>query len=206
MSKLNLFELNKYYSFQNTPIFSAKELVVIFGSNRRAVNGFLSYNVKKGSIIRLKAGLFTLANIPVSDFVVANKLCFPSYISLDTALSYHGVIPETVYSITSVTSKTTKEFEALNKRFVYFKIKKEAFSGYEIVKTENGVSYLASPEKAVADLLYLNYLGKREYNDRIDWSKVSLGKIIGFLKLFSKKGLIKYAESKHEKYIKGGLI
>ncbi|KKP46281.1 MAG: hypothetical protein UR39_C0012G0003 [Candidatus Woesebacteria bacterium GW2011_GWA1_33_30] len=200
MLKLNLYELNKYYSFQNTPIFSARELVVIFDSNKRAVNGFLSYNVSKGRIIRLKAGLFTLANIAVNDFTIANKLYFPSYISLDTALSYYNLIPETVYSITSVTSKSTKEFETMNKRFAYFKIKKDAFLGYGPVMLEGEIVYIAHSEKAVADMLYLNFLKKREYNDRMDWSKINLNKLKSYLKLFSKKGLINYSMSKFKEY------
>lgn len=200
MLKLNLFELNKYYSFQNTPIFTAKELVIIFNSNRRAVDGFLNYNIKKGSIARLKAGIFTLANIPLSDFTIANRLYFPSYISLDTALSYYNIIPETVYSITSVTSKTTKEFEAASKSFSYYKIKKETFVGYEAVKLDNNIVYLALPEKALADMLYFNYLGKREYNDRLDWSKVDIKKLMVFIKIFSKKGFVKYVKLKIKEY------
>jgi len=62
-------------------------------------------------IIRIKRGLYALPDTQLSELFIANKLFEPSYISREFALSYHRIIPETVYEITSVTTKTTQRFE-----------------------------------------------------------------------------------------------
>lgn len=168
----------------------------IFGVKKRAAQAFLSYNVKKGAILRLKAGLFTLSkNIP-NELVIANRLYFPSYISLDTALSYYHLIPETVYAVTSVTTKSTREFEALGRLFSYRRIKKEAFTGYILETVRGDRVYIASPEKAVADFLYFVYLGKREYNDRLKLGKIDFERLKEHLLLLSQKGLVTFAKKK----------
>lgn len=198
MKKLNLFELEKRFSTRNLPIFTAREIMAVFEVEKRAVDAFLFYNVKKGAVIRLKAGLFTLSRFPASEYAIANRLYMPSYISLDTALSHYNLIPEIVYAITSVTTKATREFDAMNLLFSYRRIKKEAFTGYILEATKGGNVYLATPEKAVADFLYFVYLGKRLYNDRLDWSKIDFSKLEEYLRLFSKKGLVTFAKKKRK--------
>ncbi len=76
----------------------------------------------------MKRGLYAFPDALPPDLYVANKLYEPSYISLEFALSYHGIIPETVYEITSVTTKSTRRFEAMGKVFTYRRIKREAFT------------------------------------------------------------------------------
>ena len=69
--------------------------------------------VEKGTLIQLKRGLYLL-NVPgikkPPDFYIANKIVFPSYVSMESALSYHELIPEAVYSTVSVTTKKTNNF------------------------------------------------------------------------------------------------
>src|SRR3990167_7214687 len=60
---------------------------------------------KKGLISRLKRGMYVFPDMLPPDLYISNRLYEPSYISLEFALSYHRVIPETVYEITSVTTK-----------------------------------------------------------------------------------------------------
>ncbi len=200
MVKLNLYEIERYFCSRNLSIFTTNEAARQFDVKRRTAESFLTYNVKKGAIIRLKAGLFTFTACPAGEFSVANRLYLPSYISLDSALSYHHLIPETIYAVTSITSKATREFKALDRLFSYNKIKTAAFTGYNLISTGGETVYLADLEKAVADFLYFVYLGKKLYNDRLDWSKINWTKLEPYLRLFSQKKLIKFAKLMKNKY------
>lgn len=168
----------------NLKIFTASDLMVMFGVEKRAAQAFVSYNVKKGAFLRLKAGLFALKNNLPSQFAIANRLYFPSYISLDTALSYYSLIPETVYTISSVTPKPTREFVVDNWAFDYRRIKSQAFTGYIPQKIHGEIIYIATPEKAVADFLYFVSLGKRKSNDRLKLDRVDSSRLKQYQALF----------------------
>lgn len=196
MKKLNLHEVEKHFSSLDLTIFTPKELIMTFGVGERAAEAFLSYNVKKGAFVRLKPGLFALSKKMPSEYVIANRLYFPSYISLDTALSYHNLIPETVYAITSVTPKPTREFDTAGRLFTYRRIKKEAYTGYVPGSIHGDKVYIATPEKAVADFLYFVYLGKRDWNERLKLGKIDYKELEEYLWLFFKKGLVAFTKRK----------
>lgn len=110
--------------------------------------GFLS-SVKKGFYI---AGPKLYAGRP-ENALLANHLLGPSYVSLDTALSFHGMIPERVYAITSVTTKTSREFDTPIGLFTYVHLPLPYYAfGINIVKlTNEQCAMIASPEKALCD-------------------------------------------------------
>src|SRR3990167_7197850 len=128
---------------KNLLIFTANDIRALFGVSTVATAGLLHRYKKRGFISQIKRGLYVFPDALPSDMYVANKLYSPSYISLEFALSYHGIIPETVYEITSVTTKTTRQFETLGKAFSYRKIKKNAYTGYEIQKQQGITFYIA---------------------------------------------------------------
>lgn len=115
--------------------------------------------LKKKSIVRIKKGLYvfgeTLARRPYSREVLANLIYGPSYISLDYALHYHGLIPERVESITSCTRGRGREFMTPIGRFSYRQVPAAAYAlGIDQVEIDLGRSFLmAVPEKALADKL-----------------------------------------------------
>jgi len=193
MKKLNLFKVEEEFRNLGLKIFTPRDLMVSFGVGKRAAEAFLSYNVKKGAVVRFKAGLFALTKNLPGDFTVANRLYFPSYISLETACAYYNLIPEAVYSITSVTTKPTREFSALGKSFSYKRIKKEAYTGYVLKQVMGERFYLATPEKAVADFLWFVYLRKTKWNERLKITSLNLEKLEEYLRLFSPK-LISFAQ------------
>ena len=95
----------------------------------------------------------------VPDFsrYVANRIYAPSYISLHSALSFYGMIPEEVVQLTSVTTLKTARFDNAFGTFHYQNVKTPLYFGYEIKTMQDGRSLLfATPEKALLDLLYLN--------------------------------------------------
>ncbi|MBU1127431.1 MAG: hypothetical protein ABIH88_02525 [Patescibacteria group bacterium] len=192
MKKLNLHQVEKELFAKNIKIFTPQDLSVMFGAGKRAVGGFLGYNVKKQAFVQLKKTLYSLRNDLPSEFVLANRIYSPSYISLDSALAYYHLIPETVYSVTSVTSKAAREFEAIGRSFEYHKIKKSAYAGYLPKLIDEEVVFIATPEKAAADFLYFVWLGRRDFNDRLRWENIDRVKLEKYLRLFGQKRLISF--------------
>ena len=114
---------------------------------------------KRGDLIRLKQGLYVpnsqVSGQRLSEVLVANQLYGPSYVSLQYALRYYGLIPEQVFTVTSMALKHSKIFYTTLGRFEYVHIDDEIFPiGIREAKTENGSSFLiATPEKALCDLI-----------------------------------------------------
>lgn len=120
----------------------------------------LRYWVNKGYILKLRNEWYAFADrISVPDFpqYIANRIYRPSYISLQTALSHYGLIPEGVMQITSVTTLKTERFSNAFGEFFYQSIKPDMMFGYESKTMTDGRAILfATPEKALFDFLYLN--------------------------------------------------
>jgi predicted transcriptional regulator of viral defense system len=120
----------------------------------------LSRWVKTGKLIQLTKGLYTLAEpyrrLTPHPFVVANAMRKASYVSLQSALGYFGMIPEHVPTVTSVTTQRPARVETPLGRFLFRHIKTSWFSGYKQVDLGSGQkAFIASPEKALLDLVYL---------------------------------------------------
>ncbi len=115
--------------------------------------------VQKGYLIRLRRGYFAFSeykNKPDYSFYFANQIYRPSYISLHTALSFYGIIPEAVVQITSVTSLKTASFTNDFGEYSYKSVKEDLMFGYDLKTIADGRTIrFASPEKALLDLLYL---------------------------------------------------
>jgi predicted transcriptional regulator of viral defense system len=115
--------------------------------------------VKQGYLIRLRQGYYAFPEYREStEFALyfANLIYKPSYISLHTALSFYGIIPETVPGITSVTTLKTITFSNDFGEYSYKTIKSDMLFGYDLREMEGGRRIMfATPEKALIDLLYL---------------------------------------------------
>ena len=113
--------------------------------------------LRKGDIIRIKKGLYIFGEdhrkTPYSREVLANLIYGPSYISLEYALQYHGLIPERVEAVTSVACGRSRKFFTPVGLFSYRMIRIKAFrTGMDRIETGDGRSFLiAVPEKALAD-------------------------------------------------------
>ena len=102
-------------------------------------------------------------------FCIANYLKKASYISLQSALSWHGIIPAFVPSVTCVTTNRPQTIETPLGRFEYRHISKKYFWGYQqiILKAEQ-TAFIASTEKALLDLIYLTPgSANREYLEEL---------------------------------------
>ena len=113
----------------------------------------------KRYIKKIRRGYYMFADLALNEetlFLMANKLYVPSYVSFETALSYYGLIPEGVYSITSVSTKKTARFKAPVAEFAYRKIKPSLFFGYKLEKQKGQGYKIAQMEKALLDHLYFD--------------------------------------------------
>lgn len=112
-----------------------------------------------GYIVSLRQGWYAFADyVQQPDYAryFAGKMCAPSYISLHSALSFYGIIPEAVVEITSVTTQKTCRYENAFGQFSYQTIRPRLFWGFEPKTMRDGKQYMmATPEKAIIDLLYL---------------------------------------------------
>ncbi len=118
----------------------------------------ISTLTKQGELIRLKKGLYVVApqvtQTTLNLEVIANQLYGPSYVSYESALSYHGLIPERVHTIRSASFHRGKSYQTPLGRFEYKKVPENYFSiGLQQVITESYAFIIASPEKALCDLI-----------------------------------------------------
>lgn len=123
-------------------------------------NMHISLLEKKGVLIRLKRGLYVVSpeitGKELSDGLIANHLYGPSYVSFLWALRWYGLIPERVYTVTSVTTRHTREFDNPLGRFTYRGVSKDYFPIGIKMQEEAGINYLlATPEKALCDMLMI---------------------------------------------------
>ncbi|MBS8122307.1 type IV toxin-antitoxin system AbiEi family antitoxin domain-containing protein [Candidatus Vampirococcus lugosii] len=88
-------------------------------------------------------------------YFASNKIYQPSYISLESAFSYYGIIPEQVFTINGVSTKKTNYFKTDFGVFNYKKINPKLFFGYNIISLKENKVLIASLEKAILDYFYL---------------------------------------------------
>lgn len=171
-------------------LFSVIDVRRIFGASEVAAGFLLHRYTAKGYIVRVKRGLYAFPDALPPELYLANKIYEPSYVSLEFALSYHRIIPENVYEITSVTTKATRRFEKLGKIYSYRRIKKSAFAGYTTEKQKNFSFQIADPEKAFVDTNYFRMLGKLKPISRYNKERINPAKALQYASLIGNKKLI----------------
>jgi predicted transcriptional regulator of viral defense system len=156
---------------------------------------------KKKYIKKISKGFYIFNDLLINEltlFAIANRIYKPSYISLEMALSIYGIIPESVYGITSVTSQRTKSIKTPVGDFIYKHTQPELMFGYEI-REHNGHYYqFAELEKAILDYLYFNpkinntesFEGVR-FNISEIKEKVDMEKFNKYLDCFHSKALVR---------------
>lgn len=163
----------------------------------------LSDWTKAGKVNPLRRGLFVLPKsartIEPHPFVIANRLVCGSYISLEMALSYYSLIPEYVAVITCITTGRPREWENEFGRFQYHHIQPRYFFGMEYrLITKDQYAYIAYPEKALLDFIYL-----RKGGDSADFirslrlqnlEQINLERLKQFANRFNKPKLYRAAE------------
>lgn len=157
----------------------------------KSINDKVAQLKQKGVLTSLRSGLYVYnppsANKALLSYeIVANILLGPSYVSLDYALWYYGLIPESVYEITSVSTKRSAFFETVFGVFSYKQIKKKLFAiGLEIQSSSSGNFLIASKEKALCDKVYftrgIDLRSKKAMLEFLeDDLRIDLDELVGF--------------------------
>ena len=150
---------------------------------------FLEKFTHEGLLLRLKKGLYVLKSDLPSEEEIANRLYRPSYLSFEYVLAYYNILPEMPYTVTSATTKPTRTFTIDGKTFSYFSIKKNAYTGYVLTKTEKKSFLIAEPEKALVDYLYFVTIGKKPLNDRLRTASLNKAKLIKYATFYKRSSL-----------------
>ncbi|MEK7168920.1 MAG: hypothetical protein AAB778_02805 [Patescibacteria group bacterium] len=170
---------------ERLPYFNKVTLGVALGKSGQNLDYWIKTRLKSGEIIALKKGLFVsknylLINSGNNDFYryMANIIRFPSYLSLEYVLSINNLIPEAIYTYTSITTKTSRNYANKIGNFSYRNIKKELFTGFKEIEIFDKKVYIATKAKALFDYLYLKTYRNRtmlkydiEEGLRIDWDE-----------------------------------
>ncbi len=193
MQYVELRELLKDFT-----VFSLRDIRSLDSSfHRRRLNEWQ----EKGYIKKVVRGHYIFADSKTDEsvlFEIANRIYAPSYISLEMALSYYNLIPESVYGITSVSTRRTYTFKTPIAEFSYRTIKPALFFGYELASSNGKVYKIASVEKTILDYLYLHsdiatsddFASLRIDRDMF-FEQVNKEKIDQFLNRFAQKALTK---------------
>lgn len=141
------------------PVFETG-LLLAGESDPADVRRQLSRWTEAGKLFQLRRGLYTLAppfqQVRPHPFLVANRMVRGSYVSLQSALAYHGLIPEHVPVTTSVGPGRGHRWTTPLGTFVFHHLKRELLTGSRWIQLSPGQSaFIAPPEKALLDLVYL---------------------------------------------------
>lgn len=168
---------------------------------------------KQGKLIKLRRGVYVLASIyrkvEPSEFYLASLLNRPSYISLEKALEFHGLIPEGVPVYTSVTAKRPERLTTPLGVYDYRHVRPDLFWGYAPI-TSNGQTFqMALPEKALLDYFYLR--GMDATPERLEGlrlqnaEKIKFRTLAAFAARFDAPGMRKAAQAIKERLLSDSL-
>jgi len=153
----------------------------------------------KDYIKKIIRGYYIFSDLKLSEeilFKIANRIYSPSYVSLESALSYYHLIPESVYGITSISTRKTYHFRTSIGEFIYRSLKPSLFFGYDLIKFHEKYSKMASIEKALLDYFYLHSDIETEQdfeslriNKEMFFEKMNEEKLMNFLEKFNQKKL-----------------
>lgn len=193
---MNLYTAKK--ELAGLPVFSLRDLRIIEPGFRQQ---YLSLWHAGGKVIQVARGFYIFADEMVTEsrlMAAANRIYSPSYISLQSALSIYGLIPETVTAITSVSTRKTRRIDTPFGRLLFRTIKPAAYSGYNVSGADEFGFSIALPEKALVDLLYLEPsirtredIGEMRIDAEVAVELLSRERLIGFAELFRSGMLVR---------------
>jgi predicted transcriptional regulator of viral defense system len=177
-------------------IFSLNEIKIIDPNfHRRRLNEWQD----KGYIKKVIRGYYIFSDLQLSEeilFKIANRIYSPSYVSLESALSYYHLIPESVYGITSISTRKTCHFKTAIGEFIFRSVNPPLFFGYYLMGYKGQYLKMASIEKTLLDYFYLHsdIETKQDFdslriNKEMFFEQTDEKKLMSFLERFNQKKL-----------------
>jgi len=151
------------------PVITKQNLGVLLGVSPTTLDYRVRHMQATGELLVLRSGLYA----PAASWRAAQTspgqtrqyleylsgiLRSPSYVSLEYVLEGAGVIPESPFAMTCITTKTPRTYETPLGRFLYRSIRSSLFIGYAVQTYRGLETRVASPAKALFDMLYLRPL------------------------------------------------
>ncbi len=186
MNKLEL--LNKLEEY-NINIFRLQDIQMLFPNEKYLATDLKRLTDNKG-IIRLFKGQYVLLNHKISTEEIVQQIYYPSYVSFQSALFIHGIVDQGPNQIVLATTNRQKSLSILGTQIQFNHIKPSLYFGYVFDKN----IFMAEPEKAICDMLYLNFTNKIS-TDVNSWylKNIDFVKLQNYLKPFGKR-FIKYVK------------
>jgi predicted transcriptional regulator of viral defense system len=164
-------------------LFTTKTLRDMLGRSIAEATFFaiLDRLTRRNILHKLERDKYMLVGGHTHAFQVANFLYEPSYVSLEAALNFHGVLSQFPYEIASITTRKPVTKQVDDKTYRYARIKQPLYWGYETIQG----FLIAHPEKALLDLLYLKSKGLAVvHTDELDTSKLDAARFAAYAKKF----------------------
>lgn len=176
----------KLISESTVAFFTRQNLEVILGSGRRTLDYRIKSFITKGILTRIKSGVYINASLLKTTSspeelmrYIGCQIVPNSYLSLQYAMGFYGILAESVYSLTYITTQKTRTFETDTIRLVYRNIKPRLYMGFTSKEYAGFFYNIATPAKALFDYLYLTTFATtndlREFimNSRINWDSLT---------------------------------
>lgn len=181
MSKVSRIKFLKELQEIDKLYFTINDLGKILNLPKESLYVSCGRLVKSGDLYRLKKNIYTLDNSPQNIQKIANLIYFPSYLSFESALALYGILNQIPYTSTFATKLKTKKFALGEQLIEYHQILPKLFFGYTLQKD----LFIALPEKALLDQLYLVSLGKAKLDfNELNLKELSKAKFLQFSKKF----------------------
>jgi predicted transcriptional regulator of viral defense system len=175
--------LSKILRSKNT-VFTFKDISLLWAeTDRNLIKRRINYYVKTGKLYSIRKGLYA-KDRNYNKFELATKIYIPSYISFETVLTQTGVIFQ-FYPQIFVASYLTREIEVDGQKYSFRKIKDVILTNHSGLEFKENY-WVASPERAFLDLLYLN---KNYHFDNL--GPLNKEKIFEILPIYKNKALEK---------------
>lgn len=139
------------------PYITDKEIEMLWSNTADSRYGKVKRLLAQGQLLHIRRGLYCIAEHPIKPhpFELAHFIFAPSYVSFESALAYHQLIPEAVYTITNACVKPSREFHTPLGTFSYLHLPLKNFYMEVELITENSYRFfIAKPWKAICDLVY----------------------------------------------------
>jgi predicted transcriptional regulator of viral defense system len=148
-------------TYRQKKIFRTVDFATLLGRDMTSVRVELSRLVSRGMLSRASKGLYLNPYNPPTQDEMAMVLRSPAYISMESALARQGILSQSPFTMTLVTTGSTGTVDVMNTRFEYHHLQSAWFAGYRRRDTAD----MAEPEKALCDLVYLRYRRTRELSE-----------------------------------------
>ena len=168
---MKAIDLMKSMERLNKPFYSIADIEKITGLSRKSIYVAMTRLVGRGILERIGPGIYRpfIQKGPVEK--IAASLYIPNYLSFESALSRYGILNLVPYTLTFATTRKTRRLTVAGRDIEFRQIKKALFWGYEM----QGGLYVAKPEKALLDLVYLASRGMAAADlDELDLRKLSM--------------------------------